>query len=149
MPLLFLIIRRPPKATRTDTLLPYTTLFRSHGFVQFRHRRFPSLQSGALGLPSGWSGRVDARAAAAIRKNVRSRGSQESRKTGEALRDNSRPPAVMTAYRAPLAQLRFALHEVFGVGAELASMTAISGAYRDRKRDGGGKRVSGRVKRGG
>src|SRR3546814_12333364 len=27
--LLFLMIRRPPRATRTDTLLPYTTLFRS------------------------------------------------------------------------------------------------------------------------
>src|SRR3546814_7193845 len=26
----FLIIRRPPRSTRTDTLLPYTTLFRSH-----------------------------------------------------------------------------------------------------------------------
>src|SRR3546814_19204513 len=27
----FLIIRRPPRSTRTDTLLPYTTLFRSAG----------------------------------------------------------------------------------------------------------------------
>src|SRR3546814_5722204 len=27
----FLIIRRPPRSTRTDTLFPYTTLFRSHG----------------------------------------------------------------------------------------------------------------------
>src|SRR3546814_16927647 len=26
---LFLMIRRPPRSTRTDTLLPYTTLFRS------------------------------------------------------------------------------------------------------------------------
>src|SRR3546814_19622125 len=25
------MIRRPPRSTRTDTLLPYTTLFRSHG----------------------------------------------------------------------------------------------------------------------
>src|SRR3546814_3777150 len=31
------MIRRPPRATRTDTLFPYTTLFRSHldvGFIQ-------------------------------------------------------------------------------------------------------------------
>src|SRR3546814_13128160 len=28
--LFFLMFRRPPKSTRTDTLLPYTTLFRSH-----------------------------------------------------------------------------------------------------------------------
>src|SRR3546814_15447560 len=26
----FLFLRRPPNATRTDTLCPYTTLFRSH-----------------------------------------------------------------------------------------------------------------------
>src|SRR3546814_4362721 len=28
----FLIIRRPPRSTRTDTLFPYTTLFRSNCF---------------------------------------------------------------------------------------------------------------------
>src|SRR3546814_17557703 len=27
--LLFLMLRRPPRSTRTDTLFPYTTLFRS------------------------------------------------------------------------------------------------------------------------
>src|SRR3546814_17934062 len=29
MSFFFLIIRRPPRSTRTDTLFPYTTLFRS------------------------------------------------------------------------------------------------------------------------
>src|SRR3546814_3877624 len=29
--LFFLMIRRPPRSTRTDTLFPYTTLFRSAG----------------------------------------------------------------------------------------------------------------------
>src|SRR3546814_8764893 len=29
------MIRRPPRSTRTDTLLPYTTLFRSFGQVDF------------------------------------------------------------------------------------------------------------------
>src|SRR3546814_13690708 len=28
----FLMIRRPPRSTRTDTLFPYTTLFRSTAF---------------------------------------------------------------------------------------------------------------------
>src|SRR3546814_18243767 len=28
----FLMIRRPPRSTRTDTLFPYTTLFRSFGY---------------------------------------------------------------------------------------------------------------------
>src|SRR3546814_20958222 len=29
----FLMIRRPPRSTRTDTLFPYTTLFRSSGIT--------------------------------------------------------------------------------------------------------------------
>src|SRR3546814_8786403 len=28
------MVRRPPRSTRTDTLFPYTTLFRSHGLVE-------------------------------------------------------------------------------------------------------------------
>src|SRR3546814_18217179 len=32
----FLMIRRPPRSTRTDTLFPYTTLFRSVGLVAHR-----------------------------------------------------------------------------------------------------------------
>src|SRR3546814_15579465 len=30
----FLLLRRPPRSTRTDTLFPYTTLFRSVGQVE-------------------------------------------------------------------------------------------------------------------
>src|SRR3546814_6312054 len=32
----FLMIRRPPRSTRTDTLFPYTTLFRSDDCLAFR-----------------------------------------------------------------------------------------------------------------
>src|SRR3546814_13562984 len=32
------MIRRPPRSTRTDTLFPYTTLFRSEGDATARHR---------------------------------------------------------------------------------------------------------------
>src|SRR3546814_9183744 len=37
----FLMIRRPPRSTRTDTLFPYTTLFRSQGAVgaRLQHQR--------------------------------------------------------------------------------------------------------------
>src|SRR3546814_6460811 len=31
------MIRRPPRSTRTDTLLPYTTLFRSHAATTMGH----------------------------------------------------------------------------------------------------------------
>src|SRR3546814_3188430 len=34
----FLMIRRPPRSTRTDTLFPYTTLFRSHPELQRKLR---------------------------------------------------------------------------------------------------------------
>src|SRR3546814_1184260 len=37
--LFFLIIRRPPRSTRTDTLFPYTTLFRSEGSPTLEQRR--------------------------------------------------------------------------------------------------------------
>src|SRR3546814_15892092 len=36
-----LMIRRPPRSTRTDTLFPYTTLFRSPAFSAVVYRRPP------------------------------------------------------------------------------------------------------------
>src|SRR3546814_12368814 len=43
----FLMIRRPPRSTRTDTLFPYTTLFRSaHGrLIGLGLAEIPGLQS--------------------------------------------------------------------------------------------------------
>src|SRR3546814_13527490 len=35
----FLMIRRPPRSTRTDTLFPYTTLFRSPSSKPFPRRQ--------------------------------------------------------------------------------------------------------------
>src|SRR3546814_18285344 len=37
----FLMIRRPPRSTRTDTLFPYTTLFRSRRRLRPRRRAAP------------------------------------------------------------------------------------------------------------
>src|SRR3546814_7697582 len=52
----FLMIRRPPRSTRTDTLFPYTTLFRSAGIRRRRPRsrfrpdqRFAQRQGGYPG----------------------------------------------------------------------------------------------------
>src|SRR3546814_20066278 len=42
------MIRRPPRSTRTDTLFPYTTLFRSVGLHQ-RARESPALEEGEEG----------------------------------------------------------------------------------------------------
>src|SRR3546814_2058043 len=44
------MIRRPPRSTRTDTLFPYTTLFRSPS--ELRHRS--NYRGGISGFPSGF-----------------------------------------------------------------------------------------------
>src|SRR3546814_2427202 len=40
------MIRLPPRSTRTDTLFPYTTLFRSHDLHTLRHRQMRDLPVG-------------------------------------------------------------------------------------------------------
>src|SRR3546814_11857924 len=44
----FLIIRRPPRSTRTDTLFPYTTLFRSFHFSGVARNRRSGIDIGAV-----------------------------------------------------------------------------------------------------
>src|SRR3546814_11063619 len=44
----FLMIRRPPRSTRTDTLFPYTTLFRSGGAGIVDEDVEPALMLGEL-----------------------------------------------------------------------------------------------------
>src|SRR3546814_13595898 len=46
--LFFLMIRRPPRSTRTDTLFPYTTLFRSS------RTSFPVASSSGWRWPGHW-----------------------------------------------------------------------------------------------
>src|SRR3546814_1297983 len=54
------MIRRPPRSTRTDTLFPYTTLFRSQGFcasapIAPRKRRGgPERYRRVAGRPRSW-----------------------------------------------------------------------------------------------
>src|SRR3546814_10835620 len=47
------MIRRPPRANRTDTLFPYTTLFRSAALTKFA---LP-FRGGQRGLPACWLSR--------------------------------------------------------------------------------------------
>src|SRR3546814_5678727 len=51
----FLMTRRPPRSTRTDTLFPYTTLFRSRQRLESILRRFQEhrLQHQVLGRIAG------------------------------------------------------------------------------------------------
>src|SRR3546814_14507355 len=54
----FLMIRRPPRSTRTDTLFPYTTLFRSYGpsedALSLEHARVARLPIGATATRLEW-----------------------------------------------------------------------------------------------
>src|SRR3546814_3007331 len=43
------MIRRPPRSTRTDTLFPYTTLFRSRRDSERQHRDERGLRCGVVG----------------------------------------------------------------------------------------------------
>src|SRR3546814_12893126 len=62
----FLMIRRPPSSTRTDTLFPYTPLFRSGQYlteidgldIHFIHVPSPHPQAVPLILTHGWPGSV-------------------------------------------------------------------------------------------
>src|SRR3546814_7701308 len=57
------MIRRPPRSTRTDTLFPYTTLFRSvlgisapvlQVVAAFRHQLTASIFGVGVAIGSGW-----------------------------------------------------------------------------------------------
>src|SRR3546814_8980567 len=88
----FLMIRRPPRSTRTDTLFPYTTLFRSQSASAGAHtatrmnraarilmRRLHQLAS--VGRSGGWraSGRDGGRCRCARRQRRRPTGAGSSR----------------------------------------------------------------------
>src|SRR3546814_19062182 len=49
------MIRRPPRSTRTDTLFPYTTLFRSQAVDVRRAGARRSVPERQPGLHAGWS----------------------------------------------------------------------------------------------
>src|SRR3546814_3440811 len=67
------MIRRPPRSTRTDTLFPYTTLFRS----RFSHALRPREQPGVVQPPSGPG--FDERLLRGVMADHRSHGSSSAR----------------------------------------------------------------------
>src|SRR3546814_16779027 len=74
----FLMIRRPPRSTRTDTLFPYTTLFRSEDdlHVAPQRRQLARIQGrDVLALePHLAAGRLDQPADAASRRGLAAAG---------------------------------------------------------------------------
>src|SRR3546814_14720381 len=55
----FLMIRRPPRSTRTDTLFPYTTLFRSSTGVDREHMHALTIQLSTQRFPKMRDPRLD------------------------------------------------------------------------------------------
>src|SRR3546814_6764572 len=66
----FVMIRRPPRSTRTDTLFPYTTLFRS--------RRLGGARPGRTGRMAGGVDRASRGVAAAAGGLARKRATERS-----------------------------------------------------------------------
>src|SRR3546814_15556463 len=64
----FLMIRRPPRSTRTDTLFPYTTLFRSPN-----RQLGPASRSSSASFPPWWPVPDSTRRAACERERLRDR----------------------------------------------------------------------------
>src|SRR3546814_18701765 len=67
MMVFFLLIRRPPRSTPTDTLFPYTTLFRSYLLHRLRGPRDHDL---AIFVPAGERRRVGARNAIGVDRAI-------------------------------------------------------------------------------
>src|SRR3546814_4050843 len=75
----FLSIRRPPRSTRTDTLFPYTTLFRSHvrrqprlcGVGRQGPRQRPQLPGDGAVAPQPGQGRRTLAGCAAVERRYR------------------------------------------------------------------------------
>src|SRR3546814_15978808 len=81
----FLMIRRPPRSTRTDTLFPYTTLFRSAMRCAVfwptpGRTRKASISCSSSGVVIGV--RAGRRRGGAIRTRVRSKHARELRRPG-------------------------------------------------------------------
>src|SRR3546814_10626125 len=64
------MIRRPPRSTRTDTLLPYTTLFRSVAGRQAPARQEPAQAGGPLAREAGCCEQRDRRLAPVLHRQV-------------------------------------------------------------------------------
>src|SRR3546814_2329076 len=57
----FLMLRRPPRSTRTDTLFPYTTLFRSVGDPRLQRRIIGAADGNASHMELGHGGEMGSR----------------------------------------------------------------------------------------
>src|SRR3546814_10805131 len=72
------MIRRPPRSTRTDTLFPYTTLFRSYDPLWAHARRLPRKMGTACRLSHGRTKLCGKTAGAGKRNRARHRSEEHT-----------------------------------------------------------------------
>src|SRR3546814_19939837 len=92
--------RRPPRSTRTDTLFPYTTLFRSQAMLA-HHRAAPASAAGAPQAQVGESGMSHGASIAALGRggNGILAGHKPLLFSGGVYGVRSRPPAAFPPHR--------------------------------------------------
>src|SRR3546814_7114771 len=98
------MIRRPPRSTRTDTLFPYTTLFRSARTALVAARARDDERGGALSLGHLPQHRRPARAGWAERpRDVATAAQLSLRLSGADAADRARDDRLFPARLSPLA----------------------------------------------
>src|SRR3546814_19379537 len=98
--LFFLIIRRPPLSTRSDTLFPYTPLFRSDaGARSGHHRRNREPHRGRRADPWRWRRLADAQARPHGRQPPRRRRRDRRRRAAAGVRGPAPRPVLAVAAR--------------------------------------------------
>src|SRR3546814_19892399 len=130
--------RRPPRSTRTDTLCPYTTLFRSKAVVGTADRPFPAscCLEALRRAPGGKEGAAADGEALGLggEPGVLRRGPREAGGAVDRIARHPQPVARIVRRLARPQQLRFLLGP-FGVG--VVGTAALSYG----RGGGGGKRV--------
>src|SRR3546814_5124256 len=119
------MIRRPPRSTRTDTLFPYTTLFRSREARPALHHLLPHAVSGVLERPRAGAARLGLRLHAPVPPALQGRHAgdpvDEARAGGTRLRKPGRLDARRRHRSLPPRRARSEEHT-----SELQSLMSIS-----------------------
>src|SRR3546814_5352815 len=104
------MLRRPPRSTRTDTLFPYTTLFRSHGdLLRLRERNpdAPQQPSGVRADPPDEPAVADVGPVRRDQRQLRPAGRHAAgREAARALRPTSARPVARAEGRRLAAEPR-------------------------------------------
>src|SRR3546814_457940 len=129
------MIRRPPRSTRTDTLFPYTTLFRSGLLVEAPQHRCGAPEVEALAAPA-LQGDANVFQRAHVREDRRDLKGPGETQASDLRRSQARDvlPLVDNAAGGRLEKLREKI-EAGGLAGSIRPDQGMDGAARDREID--------------